>query len=75
MLDWIACQLVKILGWLLCRLPPSVAVWLGERLGELGYWVQPKRRQDHDPTLCGLRAGRDRPRFFAGLPLEPVNAR
>jgi len=43
MLDWIACTLVNIIGGVLCLLPPSVAVWIGERFGLLAYWLQPKR--------------------------------
>jgi len=43
MLDWLACLLVRSLGWLLCRLPPSVCVFLGAGAGQLAYWVQPKR--------------------------------
>jgi KDO2-lipid IV(A) lauroyltransferase len=43
MLDWLACGLVRALGTLLCRLPVGMAVWLGERLGLLGYWLQPGR--------------------------------
>ena len=45
MVDWIACNFVKGLSWLLCRLPPAISVWLGERLGLLTYWFQPKRRR------------------------------
>ena len=43
MIDWLACALVNAIGWLLCRLPPEVAVWIGERLGRLASWLQPKR--------------------------------
>ncbi len=43
MLDSIACALVKGFSWLLCRLPPTLAVWIGRRLGGLAYWVRPKR--------------------------------
>ena len=43
MIDWLACTLVKAIGWLLCRLPPAAAVWLGEQFGLLAYWLQPKR--------------------------------
>ncbi len=43
MIDWLACTLVKIIGWLFCRLPPAAAVWCGEQLGLLAYWLQPKR--------------------------------
>ena len=43
MLDWLLCGLVRALGAFLCWLPAEVAVWLGERLGGLGYWLQPKR--------------------------------
>jgi KDO2-lipid IV(A) lauroyltransferase len=43
MLDWIAYWLVRASGALLCRLPPEAAVWLGERLGSLAYWLQPSR--------------------------------
>ncbi len=43
MIDWLACSLVKILGWLLCRLPPELCVRLGMGLGWLASWLQPKR--------------------------------
>ena len=43
MLDWLACTLVRFLTGLLCRLPPRLAVWLGERFGLLVYRCQPKR--------------------------------
>jgi len=56
MIDWLACTLVKIIGWLLCRLPPAVAVWLGEQLGLLAYWLQPKRTRI---GLANLRAAFD----------------
>lgn len=53
MIDWLACTLVKGFGGLLCRVPPEVAVWVGERLGELAYWFQPKRSRI---GLLNLRA-------------------
>ncbi len=43
MIDWLLCVLVRTTGWLLCRLPPAVVVGMGTALGELAYWVQPKR--------------------------------
>ena len=49
MIDWLACALVRVLGGLIALLPPSVAVWVGERLGALAYWLQPKR------TRIGVR--------------------
>lgn len=49
MLDWLAFVLVKNLGLLLCALPPSAALWLGERLGALAFRFQPKR------TAIGIR--------------------
>ena len=49
MLDWLACALVKTLSAVLCRLPPSVAVWLGARCGLLACRLQPKR------TRIGLK--------------------
>ena len=45
MINRLVYTLVKGLGWVLCRLPPGVAVWLGERLGILWYWLTPKRRR------------------------------
>ncbi len=45
MLDSCLCGLVKFLGGVLCRLPPSLCVGIGEALGTLGYWLQPKRVQ------------------------------
>ena len=49
MLDWLACALVKLFGGVLRCLPPGAAVWLGERFGELAYWLQ------HGRTQIGLR--------------------
>ena len=43
--DWLACELVKAIGAALCRLPPDVAVRLGEWLGQVACWCQPKRRR------------------------------
>ena len=65
MIDWLAFTFVKSIGWVLCRLPPGVAVGLGERLGLLGYWLRPTRRQ---VGLSNLRAA------FDGQ-LSPVQAR
>jgi KDO2-lipid IV(A) lauroyltransferase len=56
MIDWLACTLVKAIGWLLCRLPPSAAVWLGEQLGLLAYRIQPKRARI---GMVNLRAAFD----------------
>lgn len=56
MIDWLACALVKLIGGVLCRLPASVAVWLGERVGALTYWLQPKRAR---VGLLNLRAAFD----------------
>jgi len=56
MLDWLLCALVKSAGWCLCRVPPGAAVWLGERLGALAYWLQPKRTRI---GLLNLRAAFD----------------
>ncbi|MBI3020481.1 MAG: hypothetical protein HYY59_00555, partial [Candidatus Omnitrophica bacterium] len=55
-IDWLACGLVRVVGWLLCRLPAPAAVWIGERLGALGYWLQPKRTRI---GLANLRAAFD----------------
>jgi len=43
MLDSIACLIVKLLARIACALPTSTAVWIGERLGLLGFWISPKR--------------------------------
>ncbi len=56
MLDWLACALVRVVGGLLCCLPASAAVWLGERLGGFGYWLQPTRTRI---GLLNLRAAFD----------------
>lgn len=56
MIDRLVYTLVKGLGWVLCRLPPGVAVWLGERLGVLWYWLKPKRRR---VGVLNLRAAFD----------------
>lgn len=56
MLDWLACNVVIVIGAILCRLPASVVVWLGERLGDLAYWLQPRRTRI---GLWNLRAAFD----------------
>ncbi len=56
MIDWLACTLVKGIGWLLCRLPASAAVWLGEQLGTLAYRLRPMRTRI---GLLNLRAAFD----------------
>ena len=56
MIDWLACTLVKAIGWLLCRLSPSAAVRLGEQLGLLTYRIQPKRARI---GMMNLRAAFD----------------
>ena len=65
MLDWVLCTLVKGLSVLLCCLPPSVAVWLGECLGLVAMWAQPRRAQI---GMTNLRAA------FNGQ-LSPAQAR
>ncbi len=65
MIDWLAYTLVKGLGGLLCRLSPEAAVWIGEQLGALAYWLQPKRSRI---GLLNLRAA------FKGA-LSPEEAR
>ena len=42
MIDWLACTLVKAIGWLLCRLSPRAAVRLGGQLGLLTYRGPPQ---------------------------------
>ena len=32
------------LGWLLAHLPVRASLWMGRRLGDLGWWVLPRRR-------------------------------
>ena len=56
MIDWLACVVVKGLGALFCRLPPAVAVWVGERMGDVASWGQPKRTRI---GLSNLRAAFD----------------
>ena len=43
MIDWLACALVRAVGWLMCRLPPSLCVGIGQTLGGAAALVQPKR--------------------------------
>ncbi len=43
MIDWLAYTLVKAIGAFCCALRPEAAVWCGERLGTLAFWLQPKR--------------------------------
>lgn len=45
MIDLIACTIVKALGWLLCRLPSGLVVWIGSCVGRLAYCLQTGRRQ------------------------------
>ena len=56
MVDWLACALVKLVGGLLCRLPPDVAVGVGEQLGSVACWLQPTRTRI---GLQNLRAAYD----------------
>lgn len=56
MLDWLLTTLVKGFSALLCVLPPSVAVWLGERLGLVAMWAQPRRAH---VGMTNLRAAFD----------------
>ncbi|MBI3323709.1 MAG: mitochondrial fission ELM1 family protein [Candidatus Omnitrophica bacterium] len=43
MLDWLACGLVRVVGGLLCLLPPELAVGLGSWLGRCAMPFQAKR--------------------------------
>jgi len=77
MIDWFACALVKVFGGLACRLPPSVCVRIGEVLGELAMFFQPRRVRI---GLLNLKAAFGEPR--PGLPpwagqagLSPKEAR
>ena len=45
MIDWLLWVIMKGLSALLCRLPATVAIWLGARMGELGYWMRSTRAQ------------------------------
>ncbi len=56
MLDWLACAFVKALGAVLCRLPPSAAVWIGEQAGTLAFHVSGKRAR---LAMANLRAAFD----------------
>jgi len=61
MLDWALCTLVKGLSALLCYLPPSVAIWLGECLGLVAMWAQPRRAQIGMTNLRAAFDGQLRP--------------
>ena len=56
MIDWLVCAAVKLVGGVLCLLPPAAAVWIGERLGGLAAWLQPKRTRI---GILNLRAAFD----------------
>ncbi len=56
MLDWLACNGVRLLGAVLCALPPSFAISLGQVLGRLAMWLQPKRKR---LAAANLRAAFD----------------
>ncbi|MBI3321475.1 MAG: mitochondrial fission ELM1 family protein [Candidatus Omnitrophica bacterium] len=56
MLDWLACALVRTASGFLCRVPPSLAIWVGERLGLVAARLQSKRTQI---GLRNLRAAFD----------------
>lgn len=43
MIDWLACLAVRLMSRLLCVMPAEAAVWCGQRLGGLIFWLQPKR--------------------------------
>ncbi|MBI4342080.1 MAG: mitochondrial fission ELM1 family protein [Candidatus Omnitrophica bacterium] len=45
MLDSLACALVKLVSGFLCRMPPGVAIRVGQGLGLLAYWVSGQRAQ------------------------------
>ncbi|MBI4340897.1 MAG: mitochondrial fission ELM1 family protein, partial [Candidatus Omnitrophica bacterium] len=56
MIDSLACALVKLLGAVLCALPPAAAVWLGGCAGTMASWLQAKRTRT---GLLNLRAALD----------------
>ena len=56
MIDWLLWVFVKGLSALLCRLPATVAIWLGARMGELNYWMRSTRAQ---VGVLNLRAAFD----------------
>jgi len=58
MIDWLACALVRTIGAVLCRVPPSVAVWCGERAGILASWLSPKRTHIGELNLRAAFDGR-----------------
>ena len=62
MLDWLACTLVKTISWIFCRLSAPAAVWIGERLGGLAYFLQPKRARLGVLNLRAAFDGRYTPR-------------
>lgn len=62
MIDWLLCTLVKLLGAVLCRLPASAAIWLGEQLGALAYFLQPRRTQVGINNLRAAFDGQKKPK-------------
>lgn len=50
---------LAVLGWVLTHLPSGFGLWIGRRLGDLGYWVFPQRRAVARQNLA-LAFGRDR---------------
>lgn len=43
MLDWLACNLVRVLAWMVCRLPLGLSVRVGEAVGWMVSWLVPSR--------------------------------
>ncbi len=62
MIDWLAYNFVRAVGWLLCRLSPDFAVGLGQSLGRLAMRLQPKRRRMAGANLRAAFDGKLEPK-------------
>ncbi len=67
MIDWLACLLVRVIGGGCCLLPSAAAVWIGERMGALAYWLQPKRTRIGLRNLRAAFDGRMAPAELSGV--------
>jgi len=45
LVDYIGYYIFKLFSFIFCHIPPSVALWIGRRIGVLAYYINPKRRR------------------------------
>jgi KDO2-lipid IV(A) lauroyltransferase len=66
-LERLALWPLAAVGWVLAHLPLGLTLWLGQRLGDLAYWVIPGRRAVARQNLVLAFGGERPPRELAGL--------